>query len=98
MKRAFDLKVASISTVVGVILVMLMVWLTGNDFSAPVFPFMAILAAYIIAGMVTALVSKGDTIAEPGGCIRDNRSPHLLLHHFHGFPRLFKTSRGCAAS
>ncbi len=66
MKRAFDLKVASISTVVGVILVMLMVWLTGNDFSAPVFPFMAILAAYIIAGMVTALVSKGDTIAEPG--------------------------------
>ncbi len=66
MKRAFDFKVASLSTLVGVILVLLMVWLTGNEFGTPVFPFMAILSAYIIAGMVTALVSKGDTIAEPG--------------------------------
>lgn len=66
MKQTFDPKVASISTLVGILLVLFMVWLTGNDFGSPVFPFMAILAAYIISGMIIGMISKGETIAEPG--------------------------------
>ncbi len=66
MNKAFDIKVASVSTIVGVILVLLMSWLTGNEFATPVFPFLAILSAYLISGMVSGLVSKGETIAEPG--------------------------------
>ncbi|NUN10545.1 MAG: hypothetical protein HUU54_15325 [Ignavibacteriaceae bacterium] len=66
MKQSFDFKVASVSTLVGILLVLLMAWLTGNDFGTPVFPFMAILSAYIISGMVIGLISKGETIAEPG--------------------------------
>ncbi len=66
MVQSFDFKVASVSTLVGIILVSLMTWLTGNDFGSPVFPFMAILSAYIISGMLIGLISKGETIAEPG--------------------------------
>ncbi len=66
MAQTFDFKVASLSTVVGVVLVSLMAWLTGNDFGSPVFPFMAILSAYILSGMLIGFMSKGETIAEPG--------------------------------
>ncbi|HOJ19538.1 MAG: hypothetical protein GX452_13715 [Ignavibacteriales bacterium] len=66
MTKTFDLKVATLSTIIGIVLVLFMAWLTGDDFGAPVFPFMAVLSAYIISGIVIGFTSKGETIVEPG--------------------------------
>jgi len=66
MTKTFDLKVAALSSLAGILLVLFLAWLTGNDFATPVFPFMAILSAYIISGIVIGVTSKGETILEPG--------------------------------
>lgn len=65
MTKTFDLKVATLSSITGIVLVLLMAWLTGF-LGSPVFPFMAILSAYLISGIVIGFTSKGETIIEPG--------------------------------
>lgn len=66
MSKTFDVKSAGISVVVGTAFVVLLTWWSGTDFRSPVFPFMGMLAGFIISGLLVGFVSKEETIAEPG--------------------------------
>lgn len=66
MSKTFDVKSAGISVVVGTACVVLLTWWSGADFRSPVFPFMGMLAGFIISGLLVGFVSKEETIAEPG--------------------------------
>lgn len=65
MSNSFDVKSAGISVVVGSTIVVLFTWWSGG-MGTPVFPFMGMLAGFIISGLLVGFISKDETIAEPG--------------------------------
>jgi len=65
MSSSFDVKSAGISVVVGSTIVVLFTWWSGH-MGTPVFPFMGMLAGFIVSGLLVGLISKDETVAEPG--------------------------------
>ena len=66
VEKAFNLKTVLVAIVIGFLLVLGLTFYTGSNFASPLLPFMAILAGFIVTGLLVGFMSKGETISEPG--------------------------------
>ena len=66
MEKSFDVKAVFVAVIVGVLLVLGIMLTTGDKYATPVLPFMAMLAGFIVTGLIVGFMSKGETISEPG--------------------------------
>ena len=63
---SLDIKSVLGSLVIGLVAVFGLGWISGSAFVALPFPVLSVLSGYILTGMAAGLLSKGETIAEPG--------------------------------
>ena len=61
----FSLKSVAISSVAGSLITVLMAYASGTSFAALPFPIMAVLAGFLITGILEGLVSKDVNLLEP---------------------------------
>jgi len=53
------------SFVFGLFFVVTLTWMNGNAFAAPTFPLLAMMAGFVLAGMLYGRLSRGETVLEP---------------------------------
>lgn len=88
MERSFSVKAVVVAIVVGFLMILGLLQYTGKQFGSPLLPFMAVLAGFIITGLLVGLLSKGETVVEPGvasigvGLLFYFLVPTLKLHCF----------------
>ena len=63
---SLDIKSVLGALVIGLVSVFGLGWISGSAFVALPFPVLSVLSGYILTGMAAGLLSKGETIAEPG--------------------------------
>ena len=66
MSRSLHVGSLAISTLLGTGLVLGLASISGSAFAAPPFPLMAVLAGFLATGFLTGIISKENTILEPG--------------------------------
>lgn len=66
MSKKFSFTAFFISVIIGAVLLIAFSWATGPKFSNALFPSMSILAAFMVTGFLTGILSKDITISEPG--------------------------------
>jgi hypothetical protein len=63
---SLDIKSVLGALVIGLVSVFGLAWISGSAFVALPFPVLSVLSGFILTGMAAGLLSKGETIAEPG--------------------------------
>lgn len=61
----FDFRAIIGSFIIGVVFVVLFTWMNGNTLKAPIFPLLAMVSGFILAGVGYGYLSEGETVMEP---------------------------------